>query len=81
MAPRLLGSVRRPAQELYAARAAGTDTAHLGSWADLSSHYVANCRQSNAFLYFTKLAQMKVWERFRVEKRLEDGLSPHGGKK
>jgi hypothetical protein len=31
------------AQQVYAARSAGTDTAHLGSWADLSAHYVANC--------------------------------------
>jgi hypothetical protein len=31
------------AQELYAARLAGDDREHLGSWADLSAHYVLNC--------------------------------------
>lgn len=31
------------AQQVYEARRLGTDTAHLGTWADLSSHYVANC--------------------------------------
>jgi chromosome segregation and condensation protein ScpB len=42
------------------------------------SHYKNNCKQTNAFSYFTKLVQTKVWEQLRVEGRLEMGLSPWG---
>lgn len=42
------------------------------------SHYQKNCRHSNAFLYFTRVIQTKVWERFKVERRVEKGLSPFG---
>jgi hypothetical protein len=41
-------------------------------------HYQKNCSHKNAFSYFTKLIQNKVWEQLRMQSRLEQGLSPWG---
>ena len=42
------------------------------------SHFQKNCKQKNAFLYFTKVMQRKVWEQLRMESRLAQGKSPWG---
>ena len=43
-------------------------------------HYQRNCKHVNAFSYFTKLVQMKVWEQFAAERRRCNGLAPWGRK-
>lgn len=44
------------------------------------SHYRNRCDPKNAFSYFTKLIQRKVWEYIRIEQRRSRGLAPWGGR-
>lgn len=42
-------------------------------------HYARNCAHANAFSYFTKLVQRRVWEQFKIEKR-QAACLPRWGK-